>query len=348
MKSAISQEVNQKNIIYLDTKYWVDICDVTRGKSNNEEIKNIYNLIKKKVANNKMICPISQVTMKEVLKQYDEESLRHTAKIIDELSKGIIICDTHDRFSLELYNFFYDNLGIETDVVLRENFWCMGIAHIYGIKIPYLSNLNDETNYMIQKEFLKDISSYGLLDFIDKLGLEKLKIYRDSKIDTEWYDKNKQDNIDKHRTFHELYMAEIGGSIDVYKKDIEEVFRLVINTKAKQDEITLENEDNNTDPRLILNMIYNVFNHRKAGLYLPSLDIGAILHAKLRWNKTQKYKQGDIDDIRHATTALPYYDYFFTERSLHNMIKECKYDEKYNCEIASNNKDVLKILESIS
>ena len=66
-----------------------------------------------------------------------------------------------------------------------------------------------------------------------------------------------------------------------------------------------------------------------------------MLHAKLRWNKTQHYKQGDFDDIGHAASALPYYDYFFTERSLHNMIKECKYDKKYNCEVVSNTKETL-------
>ena len=81
--------------------------------------------------------------------------------------------------------------------------------------------------------------------------------------------------------------------------------------------------------------------------YLPSLDIGAMLHAKIRWNKTQKYKQGDMDDIRHAITALPYYEYFFTERSLHNMIKECKYDEKYSCKVISQNTEILNLLESI-
>jgi len=33
-----------------------------------------------------------------------------------------------------------------------------------------------------------------------------------------------------------------------------------------------------------------------------------MLHAQIGRNKTQKYKLGDIDDFRHATMALPYYD----------------------------------------
>ena len=79
----------------------------------------------------------------------------------------------------------------------------------------------------------------------------------------------------------------------------------------------------------------------------PSIDIFAQLHAKLRWNKTQKYKKGDLVDIQHATYALGYYDFFFTERSLFNMIKESQYDTKYNCIVEFKTDSILKYLQKI-
>lgn len=318
---------------------------MTREQNSNHEIEKIYKFLKKGVKNNKIICPISSIIFKEVLKQSDEVSLRHTVSIIDELSQGIIICNEKERFALELFNFFYDTLKMETDDISRGNFWCRAIANIFGIQIPYNSNFTDEDNFILQKGYFNKIEEYKLLDFINMVGIDKLTIYRDSKMDTAWYDRNKQNYLDVHTTLHKLYMTEIGGSIEAYKKDIEEVFQKVIINKAKQENITLE--DKNTDSQLILNMIYNFFDQNKMELYLSSLDIGAMLHAKLRWNKTQKYKQGDIDDIRHATTALPYYDYFFTERSLSNMIKECKYDKKYNCIVIWENNKILEKLELI-
>jgi len=347
-KTKVSQEVNKKIKIYLDTKYWVDICDVTRGVKKNDDINMIYTFLKNKVKNNEVICPISQVLFKEVLKQSDEDSLTHTVKIIDELSQGIIICNQEERFSLELYNFFYDTLKIEMDKNLKENFWCKGIAHIFGIQIPYNLNFTTEINYIIQQEYFNEIKKYKFLDFIKILGMDKLKLFRDSRVDTNWFDRNKQDNIHKYKVFNELYMIEIAGSIDFYKNNIEEVFKDVIDNRAKQENIIFHEKEKFFDIQLILNMIYNIFKEKKIDLYLPSLDIGAMLHAKIRWNKTQKYKQGDLDDFRHAITALPYYDYFFTEKSLHNMIKECKYDKKYNCIVASKNNEILDILEKLN
>lgn len=344
-KIKISREVNKKTKIYLDTKYWVEICDVTRGIKRNKDIENIYNILKNNVKKNKIICPISPVVFKEVLKQSDEESLTHTVKIIDELSQGIIICNEQERFPLELFNFFYDTLKIETDKLLRKNFWCKGVIHIYGIQIPYNPNFTNEVNHIIQKEYFDEIKKYKFLDFINIVGIDKLELFRDSRIDTDWYDRNKQDNINKYTTLHKLYMVEIAGSIDFYKNDIEDIFKQVISVKAKKEKVILKDEDKRMECQLIINLIYNIFDQKKMDLYLPSLDIGAMLHAKLRWNKTQKYKQGDLDDIRHATTALPYYDYFFTEKSLHNMIVECKYDEKYSCIVASNNKQISDIFE---
>jgi hypothetical protein len=80
-------------------------------------------LLKNGVENNKIICPISATIVKEVLKQNDIDSLRHTARIVDILSQGTIIRHESERFTLELYNFFYDNLGIETDDQLSKSFF---------------------------------------------------------------------------------------------------------------------------------------------------------------------------------------------------------------------------------
>ena len=347
-KSRISKEVNKKNKIYLDTKYWVDICDVTRGVKKDTTINDIYTFLKHGVKKNTIICPISEVLFKEILRQSDEDSLTHTVKIIDELSQGIIICNEYERFSLELFNFFYDSLKIEIDISLKDNFWCKGINHIFGIQIPYNPNFTDKENYMIQKEYFNIIQEYTFFDFVNILGMDKLKVFRDSKTDTDWFDKNKQNNFNKYKTFYDLYMIEIAGSIDFYKNDIEEVFKNVIDNKVKEEKNLFEEKDKMLDTQVIQNMIYNIFKQKKMDLYLPSLDVGAMLHSKIRWNKTQKYKQGDFDDFRHATIALPYYDYFFTEKSLNNMIKECNYDIKYNCIVVSKNKQIIDILEKLN
>ena len=64
--------------------------------------------------------------------------------------------------------------------------------------------------------------------------------------------------------------------------------------------------------------------------------------------KNQNFKVNDLDDIGHVTTALPYYDYFFTEKSFSTLIKNVEYDKKYSCCVEWEPKVILNILKSIN
>ncbi len=344
----LSDSINKKTKIYLDTNYWVDICDVSLGKKKNESIEKIYLYLKKGVETNQLICPISDRIFIEVLKQDDEQTLHQTAKIIDELSQGYIIRGERERFELELFNFFYDNLKMEMDIKASQNYWDY-IYNIYGFMAPNHQQLSLAENLLIQKQYFNDIVKiYKLSDMVkDQNFKQRLPHYKNYKIDTDWFNSKKIEHSQDHNVFHQLYMSELGGILDEYSEDIQNIWKKVIGNKAKQENISISpNDRSNSD--IGKNMIYNIFDKKKIGLYLPSLDIPVMLHAKLRWNTTQKYKQGDFNDIGHATSALPYYDYFFTEGNLHTMIKQSKYDEKYMCRVASKYSDTVAMLEQIS
>ena len=347
LRIELSKSINQKIKIYLDTKYWVDFCDMKRGINTNDEIKKIYLSLKERVKNNQIICPISMSIFIEILKQSDKDSLLQTAEIIDELSQGSIILNEQSRIYIEAFTFFYDKLGIEISNEDRESIWDISIANMYGSVEFEDTRLSEEENIIVNRLYLDKIRKYTLVEFIELYGIENLHVYRDRKSDINYFNENKQRYIFQNKTFHQLYMSEIGGVIEAYKEIIKEVFIKVLKHKADLENNIFEDSEYNESSHLSFNIIYNVFKHKKMGLYLASLDVGAMLHSKLRWNRTQKYKQGDFNDIAHATTALPYYDYFFTEKSLHNMIRECKYDEKYNCIVASKNNNILEILEKL-
>jgi len=345
MTIELSELINKKIKIYLDTKYWVDICDVILNKKDCKDVEKIYLILKKGVKENRLICPISYRIFKEILKQSDEDSLRQTIEIIDELSQGSILREERERLSLELFNFFYDTLNVEIDRKARENYWDF-IINILGYSMPEFPTLSPKDNLLMQKEWLKLIKKIRLKNMLNTKWKKYLYRFKDMKIDINMYNLNKHLHSEEHNTFQKMYLSELSGTIESYQSIIHNVFKDVIDYKARKKGIPVPTEDA-IDSQPIINIIYHAFKENKMKLYLPSLDIIAMLHAKLRWNKTQKYKQGDFDDIGHATSALPYYDYFFTERSLYNMIKECKYDEKYNCKIAWRNSDVLLFLDNL-
>lgn len=340
----LSEYVNKKIKVYLDTKYWIEICDFKLGKNKNKEVEKIYFYLKDGVKNNQLICPISYRIFKEILKQEDEQSLKQTISLVDELSQGIILREEKERVSLELFNFFYDSLGIEIDEQASKNYWDY-IVNIMGLMIPYFPSLSLNNNLLIQKEWFDKIQNIRLSDMINTKWKDDLFRFREMKIDTNVYDLNKHLHSKEHNSFKKMYLSELGGAIQAYQKTIEITFQKVLENHAIQNNVEIPS-DHKLDIKPIMNIIYYSFERGKIKRYLPSLDITAMLHAKLRWNQTQRYKQGDFDDIGHATSALPYYDCLFTERSLHNMIKECKYDEKYECEVFSKNKDILSFFKN--
>lgn len=343
----LSDAINNKTKIYLDTNYWVDICDVTLGKKKNTVIEEIYIRLKCGVEKNQLICPISYHIFIEVLKQNDEQTLHQTVKIIDELSQGYILKEERQRFELELFHFFYDNLKIEMDIKASQNYWDF-IYNLYGFMIPHLQKLSLSDQFLVHKKYFNDVvKKYKLSDFIKSQNFKQgLSHYQNYKVDTDWFMSKKIEHSKVHNTFHQLYMAELSGVLDIYSEDIQIIFKKIIKDKAKQENIQII-PNNKVNNDVAKNMIYAIFNKKKMGVYLPSIDIRTMLHAKLRWNTTEKYEQGDFNDINHATSALPYYDYFFTESNLHTMIKQSKYDEKYSCKVASKYIDTLSFLKEL-
>lgn len=55
---------------------------------------------------------------------------------------------------------------------------------------------------------------------------------------------------------------------------------------------------------------------------LPTLQVGALLHAAFRWNRTQKLNANDMFDFHHAEAALGYCDVLLTDGPMHALLKQ--------------------------
>ena len=141
-------------------------------------------------------------------------------------------------------------------------------------------------------------------------------------------------------------MSEISGLLDVNEQVIIDSIEYLYKKTYKSLAI---NEHNNQDIiKPFINLIYAMFNKEKNDTFLPTWDITAKIHSLIRWNKKRKYQDNDRDDMGHTVTALPYFDYFFTERSFASLIRQAKYDEKYHCRVAWKYDEVLEIVNNIS
>jgi hypothetical protein len=138
----------------------------------------------------------------------------------------------------------------------------------------------------------------------------------------------------------------VQGIVDVYKSDFADYMRY---THERQTGKRLsEGEKADDRPGFHLaNLVYQAFLHNRISNQFPTIRIGAALHAALRWDRNRKYKANDLFDFRHAEAALPYCDYFFTERSLRNLVQDrhLELETHFKCRAYSDPEEALAALD---
>jgi len=82
---------------------------------------------------------------------------------------------------------------------------------------------------------------------------------------------------------------------------------------------------------------------------MPTIHILSALYAAVIWDKQQRFQDNDFYDFRHATAALPYCDYFFTEKRLAHLLTQnlLGLDKFYQCTVKSKEKEAISYLQEL-
>ncbi len=74
---------------------------------------------------------------------------------------------------------------------------------------------------------------------------------------------------------------------------------------------------------------------------LPTLQVGALLHAALRWNRTQKLNANGMFDFHHAEAALGYCDVLLTDSPMHALLRQrnLAIERDFACRVMSSAED---------
>lgn len=344
---SLGKSIQNRKKIYLDTKYWGYLCDVFLGINIDKVFIEIYKVLIQLLNEKKIICPLSYRIYSELHNQKDPKRFTATVKLMETLSENVTIVNENECIDYELLYFLCDTTGNSSLIFTSDIFIWTKIFLLVGHDTPKLSpEISAQDKEYLLKEFFNEIWNYSLQNLID---CEKTNV--NSEIRTMQESTVKTINKDKRDYEHELksskyvYMSEIAGVLDSYRDRIQNNFNEFI--MAIDNSIEIESNNSLNDIQPMIKIIYNVFDNEKMGTYLPKFDIGAKVHSTIRWNKTQNFKTNDIDDIGHISTALPYYDYFFTENSFCTLIKSIKYDKKYSCNVASQPEEILSMLNHL-
>ena len=323
--------------IYFDTKYWIKLRDAQRNT--NPRDQEFLNKVMQLVEHNKCIAPISEVTFLEILKQNDFNSARQSAIIIDKLSKGISIINENERRTLEFMCFMRKAQEKDT-YKTSELVWTKLSMNILYPILPKPGNLELKKSFI---EYISAISFSNMIDVLEQNKQYKPFAFQDN---IDFLNEAKEKYKDENKSFHQMFLSELGGYVDLFKESLNEAMSQLHYWDIGRYP-TVE-EKAGTNPNLIRNHIFNSFRLKKATTEFPSYSILPELFAAARWNKTRKYRDGnDTMDFLHASAALPYFDFFFTEHELNTIIKQRKLDTRFNCVVESDPNKALEILSSL-
>lgn len=347
-KIKVGDAVLKKKRIYLDTKYWVFMRDALQGKASDVQTK-IYGLLKDLVKNEVAICPLSPHVFQELMNIGDKEKRLKTAEVMDELSQQICFISPLNIAGQELLSFIrYSQFKAQGKTLFDPTKYVFTkIVFVLGELYPFVMGIPDDRMNDIQIQFFDYLSKFTLVEMLKTMKGEDFPLWDRGDLIAK-LNQGKDEN-QNWNTFHEVFMHEVAGILDVVRDDIEKLgVYLYANDAGKL--VSIDEVRKSESLKLLSNLIYYAFDRNKINKELPFFHINASLHAYLRYNTSQRYKENDLIDFSHAAWALPYCNYFLTEKSLHDWIcnKPLRLNEVYGTKVLWNEEDVLNTLHQVN
>ena len=319
---ALGTEISPLCKIYLDTNFWLRLRDVRLGRNTDSEWVSMLTRLEGLVATNQAVCPLSAETFREVFLQNDLNTLTTTLRLIDQLSRGVCLLDPDERMHAEAYHFVRKSLKIHLSDLspLNHTVWTRA-AYVLGMIVPTHPGMDETLELELQKAFFDEMWTRSFEDMINVLGERA----------TQWAPRmpdmsaqmtaDKLSHVDDYSSFQQLFLIELRGGLDSYHSCFDSIIRQMtaLAFGVIPPDQTLTNE---ACGEKIANIIYNCFERGVVKRDLPTLHVLARLHAGLRWNRTRKYKDNDVADTWHASAAIAFCDFFFTERSLCHLVSD--------------------------
>jgi len=342
----LARDIRGAKKVYLDTKFWLLLRDARLGRNVDRDVVALLKLLETGAAQGKVVCPISADTFIEVFRQTDHTTLRACAQLIDDLSKGVTIILLMERISLEVLHFIERNTkGPDAVHAMDELIWTK-IAYALGFTTPVSETLPPELDLAIQKAFLDQLWITTATDMLDVVGNDAEPLTHPFDDISEQLNRGKSEHHHENKSFKQLFLSELWGVLDLYRPYFEDVLAFIYEKETGRCHDPSERREAG---ELVAKMIYNGFRLNKLTTELPSLWLGAGFHAAVRWDLKRKFKANDLPDFRHAVAAIPYCDFFLTERSLRHLVSDgnLRLETLYPCKTLSDAACAVKAMASI-
>ena len=345
------REIRGYQKLYLDTNFWIHITEVELGRNKRPEWIELKNRIYDLADSAKIVCPFSQDIWVEFFRQTDRKTLSATASVLDRLSRKYAFRTRTERYPNELYHGIQLALGRDpTTIEPIENHVWTRIMYVLGMRYPNAIAFDQPQRDAIAKSWIDHTWNLGFEEIHRGLS-ENAAPTPDSRsyFDTSANRVNRFNaaNPDSVRSRKHAIECEFAGVLDYSLPDIAEICKGLSSQAGFLSE-SIPEEESLDFAKQIAAIILEGFRKQKLGKSFPTLQIDASIYGAARWDKKRRLSGNDVLDFSHASMALPYCDYFFTEGPLAHLItNDLKLDIMFSCSVTSKAEEALEILKRI-
>lgn len=328
----IHKSIGKRTIIYLDTKFWIFLLE-----RKDELQKQFYEKINQLFEIGKCIFPVSEILVAEIAKQQLGSRYRNI-QLIDKFSDGFAIVNDAERRKIEFKHWLQKKIGIEKHE-LKELIWSTVPFSRLGYLLPKVSD-----NSTLQEHL-----NHLALDYIGDASLLEIEMGY-SPVFTFQPDANILNNAIKehaheHTSLRELVLAEVLGILKEYKALFADI--TIDEPQIEQNLVSYLKQKGKSKEDHYMEAVFSHFYVNHMSNELPAFHIFPTLFAYIRFRDIKYQGGNDTIDFLHASSALPYCDYFFTDKKLYHRIDELKFDKLYNCTVEFDLERAIELLNSI-
>lgn len=330
----LGEWVTARDRIYLDKCFWIHLRAARMLAPSPRGASDLLDALIAGVSAGQLVCPISDALFLELMKQSDPATRVATARLIDELSCGITLSPEPTRVATEVAHFLYANAG--HGVHPLEHLVWTKVPYILGVQHPITAALPDGEQLIIQKVFFDHLWEVSLSTMVEIIGNASppASPYVDIA------DRLNRDNAahaPSMKSFAQVFRDEINGVLELAAPIAADVLHDMA-VKALGPDIQSSAEEREDITRQCLGLLRAAVRKPGGRWALRTLHVGALLHAALRWNRTQKLDANDLFDFHHAGAALGYCDALMTDGPMHALLKQrhLAIERDFPCQVMSS------------
>lgn len=343
---AWGKEVSAKQRVYLDTNYWVALCEFSLGRSTDNDDRKLSRLLGELVTGGRIICPITYHHFQELMRQSDPITRMETARVMDRLSGQAVLQPFPVILSFELDSAVALIMQNSPHVFPAQFRIWTHPAYILGDHSPKSQELPEQFMLLMKKSMDDVMWSLSLSQLLQSLPTLKTDFQQEEQALIDRINTGKDSNPISNASFTDYFKAEVIG---VFSLLGDELIRSVKVVEALNDIKPEYLVDEKAKLKLLMSKLIQCTVERKMDAVLPFIVVQSLIHASTRYETKRRFKAGDLEDIGHAAAALPYYNYFFTESSLGHRVTTNPTDISsiYGTTVARSKKEAISILESL-